>query len=99
MIRGVRLYVVAYDIFDDKRRGDVADYLLSFGHRIQYSVFSIEAPRARFLRLKAGLLEKINSKEDSLVICDLGPCSKGKKHFEVLGKRKAIVADGSSIVV
>src|SRR5690606_13386374 len=35
----MRLYVISYDIADDARRTDVADALLSYGRRIQYSVF------------------------------------------------------------
>ena len=98
MIRGTRLYIVSYDISNDKRRGDIADYLMSFGHRIQFSVFSVESPRARFLRMKAGLLEMINSSEDSLLLCDLGPCAKGKRRFETIGKKSVVDPDSSSFV-
>ena len=33
------LYVISYDIPDDKRRKKIADLLEGYGQRVQYSVF------------------------------------------------------------
>ena len=33
------LWVISYDITDDKRRNNLAKLLLSYGERVQYSVF------------------------------------------------------------
>mgnify|MGYP002748130839 FL=1 len=37
-----RRTLIAYDIPDDKRRGRIAKLLLTYGDRIQYSVFIVD---------------------------------------------------------
>ncbi len=48
------LWVISYDITDDKRRNNLAKLLLSYGERVQFSVFEC--------RLKdiADLAEQVN---------------------------------------
>ena len=65
-------YVVAYDIRDDRRRKRVANLLLSYGERVQESVFMVGANAATALRLNDELREVINMKNDSVIVCDLG---------------------------
>lgn len=54
--RGARsLIVVAYDISDDRRRGKVALTLLSFGARIQGSVYELWLDERRLERMWAAI--------------------------------------------
>lgn len=39
------MIIISYDISDDKLRTKFSKYLLSFGHRIQYSVVQIDNSR------------------------------------------------------
>jgi CRISPR-associated protein Cas2 len=56
----VRRYLIAYDISDDVRRTKVAKKLESFGDRVQYSVFIVDARPAKLLRLRAQLTDMID---------------------------------------
>ena len=67
-----RRYLVAYDIKDDKRRGRTSKCLQSYGRRIQYSTFLVDLRPARLQRLAMQLGKTIESKVDSVLICDLG---------------------------
>ncbi|HZK19571.1 MAG TPA: CRISPR-associated endonuclease Cas2 [Treponemataceae bacterium] len=66
-------YFIAYDICDPKRLRNVAKTLENFGLRIQYSFFECEMDTVIFEKLKAELLNIINTDKDSLhfyPLCD-----------------------------
>jgi len=67
-----RSYLIAYDIADDGRRTRVAHALGSYGDRIQYSVFIVNARPAKIVRLGAQLLRLIDPSVDSILVCNLG---------------------------
>lgn len=52
-------YVVSYDIVDDRRRDRTAAVLLSFGHRLQASVFVIKARRSALVRLRDAVKKRL----------------------------------------
>ncbi len=79
-------YLIAYDIVDGKRRSKVSDYLLSYGFRVQASVFFVTARGAAFTRMKSRIKKLVNLREDSVIICELGTKSNWNKHYERLGK-------------
>lgn len=72
MSESPRRYLVAYDIKDDKRRTKVAAHLQSYGNRIQYSVFILDIRPSKIVRVESELRSKIDSKEDRILICDIG---------------------------
>lgn len=55
------LIVVAYDITDDRRRARVAALLLSFGGRIQGSVYELWLDGRQLERMWAGLADLVAS--------------------------------------
>jgi CRISPR-associated protein Cas2 len=69
----MHLWIVAYDITDDDRRGDVADVLLSWGRRIQYSVFECALGDTGEARLRTQLDALIDHLRDQVLFFDLGP--------------------------
>jgi len=86
-----RRYIVAYDIADDRRRIHVANFLSSFGDRVQYSVFVCDLKPARFARLRSSLLSLIFLSEDSIMICDLGQTrSLDVSQFEIIGTSRPV---------
>src|SRR2546430_4529137 len=69
------LYVVSYDIPDDRRRTRVHSALTGFGTWVQYSVFECFLDRKQRLLLEARLLKENHQREDTVRIYSLcGAC-------------------------
>jgi CRISPR-associated protein Cas2 len=61
------LYLIAYDIADDRRREDVATLLSGYGPRVQLSVFECDVPsRREATTLRAKLRALIDAVEDQV---------------------------------
>lgn len=95
----VHRFLIAYDVGDDLRRARVAKTLQSYGDRIQYSVFLIEAKPAKLVRLRSALRSLMDLSGDRAVICDLGPLAhEGQRRMEFIGDRPAYTTDGPMIL-
>lgn len=93
------LYLIAYDIADDRRRDRVAKELLHYGERLQASVFCVRATQSKIVRLTADLGSTIKRAEDSLLICDLGVAGAeitGK--VTTLGRSLTFPTDGALVI-
>ncbi len=77
------LYVVSYDIPDDRRRTRVHSALTGFGTWVQYSVFECFLNRKQRMLLEDRLLKEIHQREDTIRI--YGLCSLCTSKVEVLG--------------
>ena len=81
------LYIVAYDIVDDKRRTKAHKMLKGRGEALQYSVFQCALSRAEYVTLMADLWPFINEKEDRVILVDVGPQDgRGKLAVESWGR-------------
>ncbi|WP_416672140.1 CRISPR-associated endonuclease Cas2 [Egbenema bharatensis] len=60
------LYIVTYDIRNDKRRKKVADLLEGYGKRVQYSVFECVLPERKYEELRQRLRKRVKLPEDSV---------------------------------
>src|SRR5947209_20478414 len=75
-IRGVRqstLYVVAYDIQDDKRRTKVHKVLKGFGQWTEFSLFECFLTKKELLQMREKLDKHLVPQEDKVriyMICD-----------------------------
>lgn len=70
------LYLVAYDVPDDRRRGRVAKKLKSFGERVQYSLFECDLDGKALLRMRRAVEGALDFSEDRLQIIPLcGACA------------------------
>lgn len=78
------LYVISYDIPDDRRRARVHSALTSFGTWVQYSVFECFLNRKQRVQLEARLLKEIHLREDTIRI--YGLCAGCLPKIEVLGQ-------------
>ena len=58
------IYIIAYDIADNKRRLRVAKTLESWGYRIQESVFQLRLDTATLARVRSALAALISDVED-----------------------------------
>ena len=80
------LYLIAYDIADDRRREDVATLLSGYGPRVQLSVFECELrSRREAAALQAKLRSLIDAVEDQVRIYPLD--EKTARGVVVLGAR------------
>jgi CRISPR-associated protein Cas2 len=95
----VNLYIIAYDITDDDRRQKVADILLGWGRRIQYSVFECALNRTGLARVRIALAEAIHHDDDQVLLFDLGPVDgRGKESVEWIGIPYSLPDRGPIIV-
>ena len=78
------LYVVSYDIPDDRRRTRIHSLLTGFGTWVQYSVFECFLDRKQRMLLETRLLEAIHQREDTIRI--YGLCGACMPKVEVLGR-------------
>lgn len=60
--------VIAYDVVDDRRRNRLAQTLLDFGVRVQYSVFEAIIDRKNIERMVRKVRRIIKRNEDSVRI-------------------------------
>jgi len=69
----LHLYLVTYDIRDEKRLRRVYKKMRGFGDHLQYSVFRCELSEANLVRMKMALNELIDHDADQVLIFRLGP--------------------------
>ena len=60
------LYVVIYDISDDKRRRRVFNLLEGYGQRVQFSAFECVLSDRKFEELRSRLAKVVKMNEDSV---------------------------------
>ncbi len=77
------LYLISYDIPDDKRRGKIANCLLDYGKRVQYSVFECNLEKEQVEQLKKEIGGFISAAEDSVRIYSF--CQNCYEKIEVCG--------------
>ncbi len=95
----MRLYVVSYDIADDDRRSDVAEALLGYGRRLQYSVFECALGDTAWAKLRVQLDGLIHHTEDQILFLDLGPLDgRAKEAVSSLGKLYVLPKTDSVVI-
>lgn len=95
----MRLFVISYDITDDDRRSDVADALLSYGRRIQYSVFECALGETAAVKLRVQIDGLIHHTEDQVLFLDLGPLEgRAREAVTALGKPYSLPKNDSMVI-
>jgi CRISPR-associated protein Cas2 len=79
------LYIIAYDIPNDKRRTKVHKMLCGFGEWTQYSLFECFLDAKELVRLRARLQDLVDPEEDSIRLYPL--CSDCKDSVETIGSK------------
>ena len=79
----MKYVVISYDISDDKKRNKVANMLLDYGTRVQYSVFECLID-AKTLEKLVERLKPLPEKNDSIRIYQI--CGTCLKKVVMLGK-------------
>ncbi len=69
------LYIVAYDVTDDKRWRKVFKLMQGYGDHLQYSVFRCELSDRERVELIEKLTKVVKHDEDQVLFFPLGPAS------------------------
>lgn len=92
------LYIVAYDISDQRRWRAVFKTMNGYGEWLQLSIFQCRLSRKRHEQLKSALDEIIDHSEDHVIMMDLGVADSVKPRVQSLGKDFAPVEKGAVVV-
>ncbi len=89
------VYLVAYDISDDKRRTKLFNKLKGYGESLQFSLFRCILTMNQRLKMRAEVWNIINQGEDRVLLVDLGP-EEGRGQTVVEEWGKALVDPAKS---
>jgi CRISPR-associated protein Cas2 len=95
------IYLVAYDVSDDRRRSKVHDRLKGAGDSLQYSVFRCALSPVERLELRSDLWPLLDFSTDRVLLVDLGPENgRGSAALEMWGEppQPAALGQGPLIV-
>lgn len=81
-----RLYIVTYDISDQKRWRRVFRIMKGYGQWLQLSVFQCRLTARRRADMAARLDREIKRDADHIIIVDVGPADRINPKVESLGK-------------
>ncbi len=81
-----RLFMVTYDISDQRRWRRVFKALHGYGEWLQLSVFQCRLSRRRRAELETQLRELVKNGEDHILLIDVGPADKIELAMESIGK-------------
>lgn len=80
------VFLICYDIRDQKRWKNVHDAMLGFGEPVQLSVFRCALSDSQLVKLREKLRHVIDMKKDSVIFADLGPADgRGTGAMSTLG--------------
>jgi CRISPR-associated protein Cas2 len=86
-----RLYIVAYDIADDRRWRRIFKMMHGYGRWLQLSVFQCRLTARRRAEMALRLEAAMHLRDDHVLILDLGPADMVDPRVESLGKPFASV--------
>jgi CRISPR-associated protein Cas2 len=81
-----RLFIVTYDISDQRRWRQVFKMMHGYGEWIQLSVFQCRLSRRRRAELETHLRQLVKHGEDHALVIDVGPADKIELAVESIGK-------------
>lgn len=94
------VYIIAYDIGDQKRYRQVYRAMCGHGDPLQFSVFRCALSDVELQKLKESLWPVLNLAEDRIMIVDLGPLDgRGDDCIEFWGNPRAIPFDGPATII
>ncbi len=79
-------YLICYDITDPARLRAVHRLVDGYGQRLQYSVYRCSLTDTQKVRLEAALRERINHREDRVLLVELGPTGGTQVRLESMGQ-------------
>ena len=92
------LFIVTYDIADQKRWRRVFKAMNGYGEWIQLSVFQCRLSRRRRAELETRLRELVKNGEDHVLLIDVGPADKIALAVESIGKTFAKIERHATVI-
>lgn len=80
------LYIVTYDIRDQRRWRRIFRIMSGYGEWLQLSVFQCRLSQTRVIQLEADLGDAMNQREDHVLILDLGPADDIRPRVRSMGE-------------
>lgn len=93
-----RMYLVCYDISDQKRWRRVFKTVHGYGEWVQLSIFQCRLSRRRRADLETRLRELVKPGEDHVLVIDVGPADKVELAIESIGKIYAKVERRAMVI-
>ncbi len=93
------LYIVTYDIADERRWRAVFKLMHGYGEWLQLSVFQCRLTRQRHVEFLGRLQTLLNLTDDHVMIIDVGPAENVEPRVQSLGKRGFDVIERKPIIV
>lgn len=93
------LYIVTYDIADDKRWRGIFKLMHGYGEWLQLSVFQCRLTRSRHIQLCQSLGELISLSDDHVVIIDVGVAEDVEPKVLTIGKRGFAPIERTPVIV
>ena len=84
--RTTTLYIIAYDIPNDRRRGKVHKILSGYGHWTQYSLFECFLTEKQYIQLRHRVERHVLAGEDSIRFYPV--CAACRERVETIGSAK-----------
>ncbi|MFM1991031.1 MAG: hypothetical protein RJA99_3988 [Pseudomonadota bacterium] len=93
------LYIVTYDIADERRWRALFRLMHGYGEWMQLSVFQCRLSRTRYVEFLQKIEATIVRSEDSVMIVDIGIADSATPRLQHLGKRAPVPIERKAIVV
>lgn len=93
------LYIVTYDIADERRWRAIFRLMHGYGEWLQLSVFQCRLTRARAIELEARLTATLHAGDDHVMIVDVGPAEGVRPKVTSLGKRAYAPIERAPVIV
>lgn len=93
-----RLFIVTYDISDQKRWRRVFKVMHGYGEWLQLSVFQCRLSRRRRAELETQLRELVKNGADHVLLIDVGPADKIELVMESIGKAFSKVERHATVI-
>ena len=94
------VYLVCYDVADDKRLRKTYRKMRGFGDPLQYSVFRCELSPVERQLMKEALWSLLNWNEDRVILVDLGPAGcRGDNCAEFWGQPRVELPGHQAVIV
>lgn len=93
-----RLYVVTYDIADQRRWRRVFKAMQGYGDWLQLSVFQCRLNRRNRAEMETALRELVKAGDDHVLIIDVGPADRVHLAVESIGKTFAKVQRDAVVI-
>lgn len=93
-----RLFIVAYDIADQKRWRRVFKALHGYGEWLQLSVFQCRLSRRRRAELETRLRGLVKTGEDHVLLIDVGPADRIELAMASIGKTVSRIERRATVI-